>query len=167
MSPLGKLGPRKKGNPEFGDPSPTTGEGTKQVILIWKSACVGCSTMRRSTVTGHSAAAAAAAAAAAPPCLKYQLPHEDLDALFSLPTYHCCFSISDGKRKSFLPLLFHRQPIGATNLSSSANGNCDTTPIEPKVEPASQPSVPPVLDLPPVKTKMDVEQVQSITIEPI
>ncbi|CAL9761777.1 unnamed protein product, partial [Musa acuminata subsp. burmannicoides] len=113
-----------------------------------------------------------AAAGGQPPCLKYQLPHEDLDALVSVTSDEDFDNMFD-EYDRFALADRDRSEASSTvsevpdNLFGVDANSGDTPPIEPKVEPASQPSVPPVLDLPPVKTKMDVEQVQSITIEPI
>ncbi|CAL9091349.1 unnamed protein product, partial [Musa acuminata var. zebrina] len=163
MSPLGKLGPRKKGNPEFGDPSPTTGEGTKQLSIYDHTQCV-CSPLCLCSPLPclHQP----------PPCLRYQLPHEDLDALVSVTSDEDIENMFDeydrlalaGRDRSEASSTVSEVPDNLFGVDANSG---DTPPIEPKVEPVSQPSVPPVLDLPPVKTKMDVEQAQSITIEPI
>ncbi|URE12636.1 PB1 domain [Musa troglodytarum] len=169
-----------------------------------------------------------AAAGGQPPCLKYQLPHEDLDALVSLTSDEDVENMFDecdrlalaGVQAPRLRLFLFPPPTGAfgsvvdvpgfihgqwfvdalkCRASCAASGlpslerdrseasstisevpdylfGVDTNSGDPPlIKPeagstfpaSSQPSAPPVPDLPPVKTKMDVEEVQSITIEPI
>ncbi|CAD5176901.1 unnamed protein product [Musa acuminata subsp. malaccensis] len=166
MSPLGKLGPRKKGNPEFGDPSPTTGEGTKQLSIYDHTQCVCSPLCSFAALRSRLSKLHPAAAGGQPPCLKYQLPHEDLDALVSVTSDEDIDNMFDEYDRFALA---DRDRSEASSTVSEVPDNLFGVDAnsEPKVEPASQPSVPPVLDLPPVKTKMDVEQVESITIEPI
>ncbi|XP_009398792.2 uncharacterized protein LOC135585617 isoform X1 [Musa acuminata AAA Group] len=172
------------------------------------------------------------AAAVQPPCLKYQLPHEDLDALVSLTSDEDVESMFDeydrlasaNVRAPRLRLFLFPPPSVAFGSVVDAPGSTrdqwfvdalngqgagaasgppslergrseassivsevpdylfgldtNSPPAKPVVQPASsepgspfsassQLSVPPIPDLPPVKTKLHVEETGFNTVEPI